>query len=71
MKSAASAIKDHWEGILNYISTQINNGVLEAINGLIQSAKQKARGYRNTENLITKIYLSCGKLTFDLPVAFG
>jgi transposase len=71
IRSAAYTIKDHWEGVLNYISTKINNGVLEAINGLIQSAKRKARGYRNIENLITIIYLTCSKLRFDLPVAFG
>lgn len=71
MISVARSVKAHWEGILNYISTQINNGVLEAINGLIQSVKRKARGCRNTEKLITIIYLSCGKLMFDIPVAFG
>ena len=71
IKSSAYTIKGHWDGIIHYISTQINNGVLEAINGLIQSAKRKARGYRNTKNLITIIYLSCGKLKFDLPMAFG
>lgn len=71
MISFAYTIKDHWEGVINYISTHINNGVLEAINGLIQSAKRKARGYRNINNLITIVYLSCGKLSFDLPFAFG
>ena len=71
IRSVAYTIKDHWEGILNYISTRINNGVLEAINGLIQSAKRKARGYRSIENLITIIYLTCGKLTFDIPVTWG
>ncbi len=30
-----------------------------------------SRGYRNTENLITIIYLFYGKLRFDLPMAFG
>jgi transposase len=40
---------------------------MEAINGLIQSAKRKARGFRSTNYLITMIYLIAGKLDFKLP----
>ncbi|MCK9581955.1 MAG: transposase, partial [Methanoregula sp.] len=43
------------------------NGLLEAINGIIQSLKRTARGYRNTDNFIAMIYLRCGKLEFNLP----
>jgi transposase len=35
---------------------------LEAINGLIQSAKVKARGFRSSRYLITMVYLIAGKL---------
>nr|WP_218669697.1 transposase [Ferroacidibacillus organovorans] len=38
------------------------NGLIEAINGLIQAAKRKARGYRTTRNLITMIYLVGAKI---------
>jgi len=37
------------------------------LNGLIQAAKARARGYRTTQNLITMIYLIGGKLNFGLP----
>ncbi len=36
--------------------------MLEAINGLIQAARRKARGYRNVNNLITMVYLIAGTL---------
>jgi hypothetical protein len=40
---------------------------MEAINGIIQTAKRKARGFRNFEYFKTAIYLIGSKLKFDLP----
>jgi len=34
-----------------------SNGRLEALNGIFQAAKARARGYRNDETFITMIYL--------------
>jgi len=62
----AITLKNHWNGILNYISTRIDNGVLEGINSLIQAAKNSARGFRSTKNFIITIYLRLGKLRFKL-----
>jgi len=67
IKQAAYTIKRHWDGILRWFHSRINNGILEGINSLIQAAKAKARGYRTTRNLITIIYLIGGKLDFQLP----
>ena len=67
IKEAAYTIKRHWDGILRWFQSRINNGILEGINSLIQAAKARARGYRTTRNLITMIYLIGGKLNFDLP----
>ena len=67
IKQAAYTIKRHWDGILRWFQSNINNGILEGINSLIQAAKAKARGYRTTRNLITMIYLIGGKLDFRLP----
>ena len=63
----AKTIKHHWDGILNYINTRIDNGVLEGINSLIQAAKNSSRGFRSTKNFIITIYLRLGKLHFNLP----
>jgi transposase len=63
----AKTIKNHWNGILNYINTRIDNGVLEGLNSLIQAAKDSARGFRSTRNFIITIYMRLGKLHFNLP----
>jgi len=64
---AAKAIKRHWEGVLNWFSSQLTLGFLEGINSFVQAAKAKARGYRTARNLITMAYLLAGKLYFGLP----
>lgn len=63
-------IKRHWEGILNIAGSKISNGVIEAINGSVQILKREARGYRNTGNFITMIYLRLGKLELAEVVGF-
>ena len=67
IKEAAYTMKRHWDGILNWFKSRINNGILEGINSLVQAAKARARGYRTNEYLITMVYLLTGKLRFNLP----
>lgn len=67
-QKAVNTIKAHWRGIVNYIESHINNGILEGINSKIQLAKKRARGYRNTKNYINMIYFISGKLKFDYPL---
>lgn len=67
MIKAAKTIKRHWAGVLRWFTSRISNGLLEAINSLIQSTKRKARGFRSTRYLITMVYLIAGKLDFKLP----
>ena len=66
-QKVTQTIKAHWSGIVNYLKSRITNGLLEGINSKIQLAKKRARGYRNSENLINMIYFLCGKLEFDYP----
>jgi transposase len=66
MVRVARTIRQHWSGILRWFQSRITNGMMEAINGLVQAAKARARGYRTTRNLATIIYLIAGKL--DLQV---
>lgn len=63
-----NTIKTHWQGIINFSETSINNGILEGLNNKIQLAKRRARGYRLTKNFINMIYFLCGKLKFDYPL---
>jgi len=67
-QKAVKTIKAHWSGIINYIESRINNGILEGLNSKIQLAKKRARGYRNTTNFINMVYFICGKLKFDYPL---
>lgn len=65
---ASNTIKAHWSGVINYIESKINNGILEGLNSKIQLAKKRARGYRNTTNFMNMIYFICGKLKFNYPL---
>lgn len=67
-KKFANTVKAHWSGIMNYIESQIANGILEGINSKIQLAKRRARGYRNITNFINMIYFTTSKLKFDYPL---
>ncbi len=62
MIRTAQTIRQHTAGILRWFESKMTNGMIEAMNGLIQAAKRKARGYRTTKNLIAIIYLIGGKL---------
>jgi transposase len=47
---------DHYEGIIKSIKTGITNAVSEGLNSLMQLARTRARGYRNSENFKAMIY---------------
>jgi transposase len=63
MVKVAKTIKSHWEGILRWKVSQINNGILEGLNSVLQAAKRKARGYK-ANHFMTMAYLLTGKLNF-------
>ena len=64
MIKAAKTIKSHWDGILRWKVSQINNGILEGLNSILQAAKRKARGYK-PKHFITMAYFLTGKLNFS------
>jgi transposase len=65
MKEVAKMIRSHLEGIIAWTQTRQTNGFLEAINGLFQAAKRKARGYGNFSTIKTVVFLLAGKLDFS------
>ena len=65
MKEAAYTIKAHWEGVVQWKKTHIDNGLLEGLNSLIQAAKAKARGFRTFRYFRIVAFLITGKLDFD------
>ncbi len=67
MKRLAKTIMAKAEGILRSIATGLSNGVLEAINGNVQAAKRKAKGYRTKRNLKAIVYLIAGDVLAISP----
>ena len=64
MKDVAKMIRSHLEGIVAWAQTRQTNGFLEAINGLFQAAKRKARGFTRIATIKTVIFLIAGNLDF-------
>ena len=64
--SQLEAMNRHWDGIVKWYESKINNGILEGLNSVIQAAKSKAREYKTFKNYKIIIYLLTGKLNFNL-----
>jgi transposase len=64
MKEVAALVRRHLEGIVAWAQTRQTNGFLEAINGLFQAAKRRARGFKRLSTIKTVILLIAGKLDF-------
>ena len=45
MKKVAALVRRHMEGIVAWAQNRQTNGFLEALNGLFQAAKRRARGF--------------------------
>ena len=67
MKAVAKTMEKHRDGILAWFDSRISNGLIEGINSLVQAAKAKARGYRNSKTLKAVTYMVAGKLDLRLP----
>lgn len=64
MKEVAALVRRHMEGIVAWAQTRQTNGFLEALNGLFQAAKRRARGFVRLATIKTVIFLIAGKLDF-------
>jgi transposase len=64
MKEVAALVRRHLEGIVAWAQTRQTNGFLEALNGLFQAAKRRARGFKSFDTIRTVIFLIAGKLDF-------
>jgi transposase len=63
----AGTIRRHWEGIVSYFKWRVNSARMEAVNGVIQLAKRRARGFRNFTYFRAIAYWTAGKLDLNLP----
>ena len=64
MREVARMIRMHFDGIVAWTQTRQTNGFIEALNGLFQAAKRKARGYTRFTTMRTVLFLIAGKLDF-------
>ncbi len=65
MKEVAYTIKRHWDGIVNWKKSHINNGILEGLNSIIQAVKSRARGFRNAKYFCIMAYLVTANLDYS------
>jgi transposase len=66
-KKLAQTVKNHRDGILAYFPHRITSAAIESINGIIQTARRRARGFRNFENLKAICYWMAGRLDIKIP----
>jgi transposase len=66
-RDLARTLKRHRDGALPYSETKLTNGLMEAINGLLQLAKRMARGFRSFRHFQIMAYLKAAKLKPELP----
>src|SRR6188474_2981349 len=56
-------LKRHMDGILGYFNNYTTSAAIEAVNGLLQLARRRARGYRTFRNFQAMAYWIAGGLT--------
>lgn len=61
----ARSLRVHMEGILGYFRHYTTSAAIEAVNGLLQLARRRARGYRRFENFRAIAYWIAGGLKID------
>lgn len=71
IKEFAKTIKNNWNGIVNYFESKLTSGIMESINSIVQSARNRAKGYRNVNNFIAMIFLLGGKLKFKCGLSMA
>lgn len=59
---ALDTLERHKDRVLRRWRSTYTNARLEGLNSLFQAARSRARGYRNTANFITMIYLIAAPL---------
>lgn len=66
MADLSEKIVRHKDNILNSVRCQANSAKSEAVNTTIKVLIKMARGFRNTGNMISLIYLKCSDLVIPL-----
>jgi len=62
MKKLVRRIRKHSDGFLTWVQIRQSNVFIEAVNGLFQATKRKARGYQRLTTIHTALFLLASKL---------
>ena len=65
----SKTLRRHMDGILGYFNNYTTSAAIEAVNGLLQLARRRARGYRTFRNFQAMAYWIAGGLTIDNHLA--
>jgi transposase len=63
LAKAVRTIHKNLEGILAHWKAELSTAFMEGLNSVFSAVKRKARGFRNTEYMITMLYFVAGKLS--------
>jgi len=69
-KKLARTLKTHWQGIPACHPHRITSAAIESINSIIQTARRRARGFRNFDNLKVICHWMAGRLDLQIPSPF-
>jgi transposase len=64
MNDVVKMARQHFAGIVAWAQNRQTNDFVEALNGLLQCAKRKARGYSRTSIIRSVIFLLAVKLPY-------
>nr|WP_255216342.1 transposase [Pseudenhygromyxa sp. WMMC2535] len=56
----ARTIRQHREGILEYVRDRLNNGRVEGLNGKARTITRRSYGFHSAASLISMLFLCCG-----------
>jgi transposase len=56
MMKVACSINFHWKNYVSWVTSRMSTAINEGVNSLVQAVRNRARGYRNTQNFIDMCY---------------
>lgn len=70
MRNVAEKIKTRFKQIINTIKYRLSNAKVEAFNNKIKVLIKKAYGFRNLDNLMSYIYITCSPISSKIQPAY-
>ena len=64
----ARTIRQHFDGIVEYLRTRLSNGFTEGTNNVIRMIARRAFGFHSADALSSMIFLRCGGVELDPPL---